>query len=122
MFLRWPRTLSLSALHTTEPSPTRSTSSESVPSAHRIFMPGDTLLHSLAYEQPTTVSPVASSLKPSKLVYSAPTAASVTSWPATMAMSCPPRSMAVRISGPLVSSIVAMIAPFASATCHRWWL
>ena len=57
----------------------------------------------------------------------------LTCCPLTISMFLPPRSMAVRISGPLVSSMVAMVLPLAAATlrtrsstslCPAWspWL
>mmetsp|Transcript_24189 Transcript_24189/g.67260 ORF Transcript_24189/g.67260 Transcript_24189/m.67260 type:complete len:281 (-) Transcript_24189:592-1434(-) len=126
-FLHCPSFLLLSTRpRSSVPLTTSTTSMDREPSASRILLPGPTVWQSLAYDRPMWVLPVARSLKPSQVVYSSPTATMVISWPASRKMSLPSRSMAVRISGPLVSSSTAAWLPLALATERRrsrtrWW-
>mmetsp|Transcript_19515 Transcript_19515/g.46605 ORF Transcript_19515/g.46605 Transcript_19515/m.46605 type:complete len:285 (-) Transcript_19515:3352-4206(-) len=126
-FLRCPRRPPLTTLpRSSVELVTSSTATRIEPSAIRILLPRRTVWHSPEYDSPIRVSPVASSLKPSQVSYSSPTATTVTSCPAARSMSFPPRSMAVRISGPLVSSSTAAEDPLAPQTARkrsstRWW-
>eukprot|EP00955_Chlamydomonas_euryale_P078899 363219-Chlamydomonas_euryale.AAC.4 len=75
------------------------------PSASRILLPAFTSRHRCAYESPMRVS--LSSLKPSNSVYRSPTASTMIVWPAVRLIALWSRSIAVRTSGPLVSSSAA---------------
>mmetsp|Transcript_16021 Transcript_16021/g.47544 ORF Transcript_16021/g.47544 Transcript_16021/m.47544 type:complete len:378 (-) Transcript_16021:455-1588(-) len=87
------------------------------PSASRILLPAFTSRHRCAYESPMRVS--LSSLKPSNSVYRSPTASTMIVWPASRSIGFASRSMAVRTSGPFVSSSAAAQNPVASQTFRK---